>query len=529
MKELKQKLQDYKFILPYLGIAIILFLAGFNKIGHFGVYSDDWIGGTYITAQNALDAAKQWLIPSGEMSNFRPLAVIESLFWYFGYISFGLFGVFFTIYLIQLLATILIYIVFKRLIGNTNAFFGALLFILFPTQSFYLWQVTSTYFLALSFILLAVITWQKKARWWSVLLLLISLLINESVFGLFILAIIPSKWEGWKVWFEKSRSWFLTVIPVTFIYATTRIIYENYWLVQGGRIVGSFGHFNFFQYIIQFFKAASLDLILAIPIAGWKILYNFNTINWSYVAIVAFVVSIFFYLIDKKSLKTEEFNVKYIILVGFILLFAGRYYGFYYIPSINILNLDSRHYFASSIGAAMIITAIISWLASKNLKWYRFTTIFTTLLIIYLCIFKISLQTDYVQAWSEAKKLLPEVIENTKYLGDSEAIVINLPPKQLGKIVDVGVGIGDLRITIPKLYGQGHYGISSNYIQQIIHKNQQTCFNSMPIYICFPSDHVTWFEWDGFSLKRLSMPNKNQSTWTVQDKKTLNQIIDLLK
>jgi hypothetical protein len=405
----------------------------------------------------------------------------------------------------------------RKFIGAHSAIILALLFSLYPTNNFYLWQVTMNYQLGMLLMLLSIFFFWKNRYFYSLILFIVSLLVNEATAMLFVLAILPVVIHSFSSELQsgimpKVRSllkqkatqiWLWLFFGIIFVYGISRIIAEKTGLINGGRLVSVLGHFSLILYLKQFVTGEITVILLSWAVAGWKILYYTNVSSILIGVIVALLVLVFLRFCTERPLGS--FKPLYLVLLGIILIIAGRYYGFYYIPSINVLNLDSRYYFSASLGGAMVITGLLEWLRLRYLNFMSYLII-VCLMFGFLGMFKFQVQTDYSNSWTAAKKIWQTIFAEIPALPAGSLVYVDVPGNNLGKLVGAFQGMGDLRILIPYFYGNGASGISTPYIQNMKQNVGELCFDSAPFYKnqCYSQNLILTFKWQNGELVQTS-------------------------
>ncbi len=495
-------MQKYAGKLVFLSLALIIFISGYLHLKSMGLYGDDWGASTYVFQPNIGGAVKEWWnAGSGEIGNFRFLAVIIPILWY---ILFAIFGQIGPVILNFLVFTLLAYLFFKILqnhVSTTAAFFGAVLFALYPTNNAYFWQVTLSYDLAMLAVFSAIIFYYKNKIWQTILLLIISLLLNEAVFFVFALALLPPKTLEFLPLKNNFKSWLKVVLPILIIYALVRVGVEAFGLIGDSRAVNSLHSFQLFSYLKQFVTGQAVVLIISYGLMLWKLRHSFMPVD----IIIGLLCGslVFWQLIINKG--TEAVNsigskINYLLILGIILIFAGRYYGFYYVPSINVLNLDSRYYFAASVGGALFFTAIFQWLMIKVKP--NVIIGLASGLIIFLGMLRWEVQRDYVTAYQSSSLIWQQILSQVKSPADDLFLVIDIPQRTLGNPVGLFEAMGDLRVLAPRLYDSSIVAVSTPYIQNLNKKDDNWCLNSSPFYLnkCFSSKNTVQMNWKNNQL-----------------------------
>lgn len=488
-------------VLVFFSLAAIIFITCFIRFQSFGLYGDDWGAGTYLFKSTTVDALQGWIEWKGEIGNFRPLAILLPLFWYGGYYFFGLAGVFLVIWTVYIILSFFFYQILRTRMSGIAAYGAALIFALYPTNNFYLWQVTMTYPVGLIFIFLAVWFFWKDKKVISLFFLLCGALVNEATFFIFLLALLPKEKFSWQTFRAAIFRWTQPFGGALVIYSVARIIAERTGVITGGRLAHAAHVFNIWDYIAQFIKAIVVVLMSSWAFIFWKIIHNFRISHLLFGVITVIIVYCMWKLFEGER-HESTLPYWYILIMGVVLICAGRYYGFYYIPSLNVLNLDSRYYFASSVGGAVFIAGLIEVLRSKGVYIQRAGLVVCAIVLLFLAVAKYEIQRDYVVAWQEAKAIWRELLYRVPALKEGEAVIITIPPHTLGKLVVANEAVGDLRQFVPQVYGAGSLGFLSTQIQASRREGVRTCIDSSPFYtgLCIPTDHVYYFAWDGRNL-----------------------------
>ncbi|MBI5530069.1 MAG: hypothetical protein HY918_01035 [Candidatus Doudnabacteria bacterium] len=527
------------FFLSDLGIFIMLslvvFIANFLYFKNFGIYGDDWDAGIYLRFNGLREGVHYWWsVWAGEINNFRPIAVILPIVWFYFFKFFGLPGVHFSIFLIHATAAFLIYKYFSGYAEKYIAFLGALFFALYPTNNAYLWQVATTYVLSLCFVLLSVLSYQKKYKFLAAFLFLFSVLVNEATAMLFVLALIPKHTVSRAEFIKQFKEFAYFFIPILALYIAVRVGFEHTGLIVGGRTKGLLNNFKFSVYLFQFIQAFAVVFFTSWGLAGWKIIQNFKDLNW-----LTWLVGIAIFAFIRASFETELFkdknqeslraNYLYFLIGGFVLIFAGRYYGFYFQPSINTLNLDSRYYYAASLAGPVFLVGLLIYAKANFSKFWPNIVTLVAIILGILGIFKISVQRDYANAWLASKEFWRQEIKAFPALRENELVVVYVPKRKLGQLVGVGEAIGDLRKLFPFVYGPTVNGVTTFLTQSIDQTPESFCINSHPFWInrCFQKNNVEvlTFEDNKLVLRKKANPSPDSRSFEQNLPEALKNII----
>jgi hypothetical protein len=492
-------------------LAGVFFLACFLHFRSFGVYGDDWSAGTYLY-HNSLGAALRewWAMGSGEIANFRPLAIILPIMWYFVFQFAGLAGVALVIYILYLSLGWLLYKLLKRSLSPLVALVASLLFLVYPTNNFYLWQVTSTYPLSLIFLFCGVNFFYRKNYWLVFCFLLLSLLVNEGVFFLFFIALLPTqKLANLKELVAPFSRWLAVTLPAVVLYGILRVVLEAKGIISGGRAVEVLGHFQLVAYAGQFVKSYLVVLVSSWGFVGWKLLYFARPADFLIGSAVAAISVPVFWRMAKfnNPAGAGKIPVWYIMVMGLALIIAGRYYGFYYVPSINVLNLDSRYYFAASLGGAVFFAGVLEYLI-RRFSFKRGMVVILLVLALgfgTLAAFKSSVQRDYTVSWSQAKAVWRSLLSSVPSLQPGQVIILNTPPVVLGELVGLNQGLGDLHLLIPRIYDSAATGYVNSSITAMTFPKNLVCITTPLEHFCSSKDNVLFFDISGTRV----VPEKN--------------------
>lgn len=497
--------------LSLIMLAGVFFLVSFLHFRSFGVYGDDWSAGTYLY-HNSVSAAlwEWWAQWGGEIANFRPLAAILPLIWFVVYQYLGLAGVFLVIYGLYVFAGWLLYKLLKKSLSPLVALTASMLFLVYPTNNFYLWQVTATYPLSLIFLFGAAHFFKSKRYLFVFCSLLASLLTNEGAFFLFFIAMLPTqKLANWKEFFAPLYGWLAVTLPAVLLYGIVRVILETKGLIAGGRAVGVLGHLNAISYLSQFVKSYLVVLVTSWGFAAWKILHFFRWPDLVIGLTAATVSTWVFWKISKLKSKEEAGSIPawYIMAMGLVLIIAGRYYGFYYVPSINVLNLDSRYYFAASLGGALFFAGLLEYLIQRWRSKQGAIIILLALSLIFgfLAVFKSSVQRDYEASWVQAKAIMRSFLSAVPSLQPGQVVILNTPPVVLGELVGPMQVLNALHLLVPRIYNPAARGYISANISGLSFQEKQICITAIPDYFCVPKDKVLFFNISGTNV----VPAKN--------------------
>jgi hypothetical protein len=489
----------------YISLTAICFVSCFLLLRTFGVYGDDWYSSTFLYNNSLWSSVKYWIEWKGEINNFRPMAVFLPFLWHLGYAALGLSGVFLVIGGLYSLVACLFYKIITRFTPPLIAFAASVLLILYPTNNFYLWQATSTYPLGLMFVLVAVLFFLKNKYAMAFVFLLCGALSNEASIFVFALALIPNKKISLLEFRRNFISWLKVAGVAVVLYAVARVIAEKTGFLAVERLGFTFDTFNPVSYVLQFFKSIFVVLASSWGFAGWKILKTFQ-IQHLFVGLlsVAIFALVFLHFKRKNLNNLPAFAPAwYLLVAGILLICAGRYYGFYFVPSINVLNLDSRYYFSASVGGAVFFAGLIQLIWYKiNAKHQKVFALAMCTVVLFLGVFKYEVQADYSESWKKGKAIWKQLFEQVPSLQPGEVVVVKFPFRPLGTLVDTGEAVGDLRFMIPSIYGPQTLGFSSNFLQEERRTGENICFDSAPYYedYCVTIDKVYFFSWDGSKL-----------------------------
>lgn len=483
----------------FLALGIIIFVTGYWHLGSLGIYGDDWGASTYVFQPNITRAVSDWWrAGAGEVANFRLLDSVLPVFWYGVFQLFGLKGIIVFNFLCFFVLSWLFYLILKQHVSWITAFLAAVIFSLYPTNNAYLWQVTLSYTLSLICVFSAVLLFYKQRLGWTLFFLLAAIFINEGTFFIFSLALLFPGTQKISEFKPILIKWLKIVIPLTLIYGFTRIGLEMVGLTGGNRAVSILHNFNLASYIFQFFKAEAVVLLISWALAAWKLYYYFN-VNYIFIGVLAAVISFFGLLqIQKNSIEQKSFTRPLLlILAGLILICAGRYYGFYYVPSINSLNLDCRYYFAASVGGAVVFAGLFEFLLKKYTRARLALFIVAALLVGYLVSFRIAVQNDYAVAWNESKKIWKELLLVLPHVPENSFLYVEIPGKKLGKPVTEFEAVGDLRVTLGLLGRNDILAVTSPFVTNLSLSGTEACVTSPPFYSnrCFPKDKAMGLVW----------------------------------
>lgn len=488
----------------FFSLAIFTFLSCFITFRSVGLYGDDWGAASYLTSHSTIGALRGWIQWHGEIDNFRPLAGLSSVIWYWGYYWFGLSGVALSIWAAFSVLYYLTYVILSKFVSPLSAYFATILFILYPTNNFYLWQVTTIYPLSLILVFSAVLLYWRKQRPLAFLFYLAAALTNESTLFIFLLALLPAEKISFQDLKKSFFSWLKLSSVAIVLYAAVRVISEKIGWVKGGRLAYVLKTFNLLSYIAQFIKGLFIVLFVSWGFVAWKIFTSFKP-SQLLAGLLAVALAYLIWIVLQKypAVPTVRPPAWYLLVAGAVLVCAGRYYGFYYVPSINVLNLDSRYYFASSSGAVIFFAGLIETVVQS--KVYKYKTFFTLLMfaiIFCLGVFKYEVQLDYVNAWTEAKNFWHQLITKVPALEPGETILVDFPDRTIGNLVSSGVAIGDLGVFVPGVYGQQTHGFVLSQIESSTTSGDQKCLDATPdiTNLCVDQGKIYYFKWDGTTL-----------------------------
>ena len=489
-------------LIVFIALAAVIFVAGYWHANSIGLYSDDWGASTYLFQHTLGQAVVDWWHHgSGDVTLFRFLVVATPILWYWAFGLFGSTGVVLLNYVCFVGLAFLFFLLLKKHVSLPVAFAGALLFALYPCNNAYLWQVTMSYTLALLAMFGALLCYYRGRYFWSVLLLVASVFLNEAVLFLFVLALLPPGSVSWPQIKVQVKTWLKLMIPVLVLYVGIRLVSESLGITGGDRTVYVLQHFQLIPYLRQFITGEAVVLVIAYAAIVWKILHAFS---WSSVLVGLFTAFVAWWTIRGQLTSGGQeralTRTLYLVLAGAILICAGRYYGFYYIPSFNVLNLDTRYYFAASVGGAVLYAGVLQWLLERFGR--RVFIVLFSITILVLSMARWEVQQDYAAGFRESSRVWQQLLAKVAAPAAGTFIVVDIPDRELGKPVGLLESLGDLRDLMPKLYNGDVAAASSPYIQNLTISGNQTCVDSTPLYnhACFPSANFVYLRWENSQL-----------------------------
>ncbi|MBL8030451.1 MAG: hypothetical protein JNN11_04355 [Candidatus Doudnabacteria bacterium] len=513
IKNIRSYFQDNLNVSLCLVLGVIIFFTGYAKARSIGLYGDDWGAATFLFEDNVRDAVKDWWhFGSGEISNFRMLDSVLPILWFYAFRLGGMLGVVLVSFFIYWGLAVLLFKILTKSLSVRTAFFGSLLFALYPTNNAYLWHVTLSYSVALLLVFWAVLLFKQSSYKKSLAVLLASILVNEGVFFIYFLAMLPNVGENVtrnSLW-ANLKKWLFIVFGILVVYVAARVGAEVTGITGGNRAVSVLGSFNLFAYIAQFIKSFAVVLVIGFAGIFWKIYNAFSSSHiWAGVltSVLAFVSLRYLKVIELNNLneKSDRRVALFAVLIGLMLIVAGRYYGFYYVPSINILNLDSRYYFAASVGGAVFFAGVFEHLQARYFMLHKLWLIIMCVTLGLCGLMRFEVQKDYADATIEAgsfwKSLHPVVLGAP----ENSFLYVQIPERVLGRPVGLFEASGDLRNLLPKMYDSGVRGVTSAYVQKVVYEEDRVCLNSSPFYFntCFQNKDFYSFEWKDGELRQL--------------------------
>ncbi len=232
------------FVWIVFALLAISFFAHFFSFQEFGFYEDDWfIVVPAFSGPPASMHAIMWSLENPQPFSGRPLGFMLTRFLVS---DMGETGAFSNLYLLGcvLLAfnAMLLYCLLRRVVNREVAFFGAVLFLLFPADTTRQFLVHILFIqTSLALALLHVLVFQTRARWAAILLLPFPLLVYESAYFLCVVAPLLRRSSNRIRWLTETMAYFVVWITLLVGYAVYRSPQSDLRLQQASSTFADIG------------------------------------------------------------------------------------------------------------------------------------------------------------------------------------------------------------------------------------------------------------------------------------------------
>lgn len=412
-------------VATFLIIALITWVAHFWYFNKLGLYEDDY---TFIGETLTLNFPEFLQIIRGvNISFFQGRIVGFNILYLSAYIGGNLGGlpvVYIIAYLLALINNILFYLFLQRL-WNQPIFVltGTLAFTLFPADNTRAFLTHIHILPALTFLLLAFLSYLDNKKFWSYLLITASFLSYETCFLLFITVPFLT---------HKSKpEIFKELIKHLFILGTIFLLVLILRKLTGDSRVGDLDMATAIFTPIRQIITGPFVCLGTFFYRPWQTLQNlkgelliFVPISWLILLWLFFHNSRFSELGNGENLPI----IKKLSLLGIGLLFLA-YPLTFTVPATMISGRDSRVHTAAVVGAS-ILGGILGYLIVYLAHSYRQKNLATLLLATYFSLlvgFGIIVQQQNQLSWKYQQAFWKDVLQLAPDLTDGQVILVDAP------------------------------------------------------------------------------------------------------
>lgn len=412
-------------ITTFLTIALITWIAHFWYFNHLGLYEDD-----YAFIGNILTMDFSRFVDSVKNMNlafFQGRVVGFNILFFSAYFAGKLGGlplIYISAYLLALTNNILFYLFLQRL-WNQPIFVltGTLAFTLFPADNTRAFLTHIHILPAITFLLLAFLSYLNDKKFWSYLLITASFLSYETCFLLFITAPFLTK--------KPKSEIFKELIKHLFILGTIFLVVLILRKLTGDGRVGDLDIATaIFTPIRQIITGPFVCLGTFVH-RPWQTLHNLRGELLIFVPLsLLMLLWLFLQNFRFSGLDSGE-NwpiIKQLSLLGISLLFLA-YPLTFTVPATLISGRDSRVHAAAVVGAS-ILGGILGYLIVYLANSYRQKNLAALLLATYFSLligFGIIVQQQNKLSWKYQQAFWADVIQLAPDLSDGQVILVDAP------------------------------------------------------------------------------------------------------
>ena len=405
-----------------LFLAAVCFAADFFQFRHFGPLTDDWsfVGPIIWDTQESLF---QKFLAQANTYERRPLRSVESILLWTAYKGAGFSGIFLTLWAALSANAILLYVLLKRRWPEPLALLGALLFLLFPSDTTHTWPSYLVARLALGYCFVACLLFAAGHYRSSIVACLAAVFSYELSLFVFVLApwfadggTRKSVYRGFSILAGALSIYFLWRLagPLDLRVSTT----WNQWDANTA-----------YQYLMEFPRAVVLTCLV------WPLKSLIEVVHPQarFAALLFLGFSVFTIRFLRRGFEFEETQRAYSIetkppliamrtdlytwkLLGSIAwgslgIMAAASLSFWAAPSTEISVVSRYNYFFSP-GGAIVITATLAIL----FRFVAYKTVRTTLLIVAIAIasamfgFRVRIQSEWSEAATRQRSIMREIV-----------------------------------------------------------------------------------------------------------------------
>lgn len=412
-------------ITTFLTIALITWIAHFWYFNHLGLYEDD-----YAFIGNILTMDFSRFVDSVKNMNlafFQGRVVGFNILFFSAYFAGKLGGlplIYISAYLLALTNNILFYLFLQRL-WNQPIFVltGTLAFTLFPADNTRAFLTHIHILPAITFLLLAFLSYLNDKKIWSYLLITASFLSYETCFLLFITAPFLTK--------KPQSEIFKELIKHLFILGTIFLVVLILRKLTGDGRVGDLDIATAISTPIRQIITGPFVCLGTFVYRPWQTLHNLRGELLIFVPLSLLMLLWLFLQNSRFSGLDSGENwpiIKQLSLLGISLLFLA-YPLTFTVPATLISGRDSRVHAAAVVGAS-ILGGILGYLIVYLANSYRQKNLAALLLATYFSLligFGIIVQQQNKLSWKYQQAFWADVIQLAPDLSDGQVILVDAP------------------------------------------------------------------------------------------------------
>jgi hypothetical protein len=412
-------------ITTFLTIALITWIAHFWYFNHLGLYEDD-----YAFIGNILTMDFSRFVDSVKNMNlafFQGRVVGFNILFFSAYFAGKLGGlplIYISAYLLALTNNILFYLFLQRL-WNQPIFVltGTLAFTLFPADNTRAFLTHIHILPAITFLLLAFLSYLNDKKIWSYLLITASFLSYETCFLLFITAPFLTK--------KPQSEIFKELIKHLFILGTIFLVVLILRKLTGDGRVGDLDIATAISTPIRQIITGPFVCLGTFVYRPWQTLHNLRGELLIFVPLSLLMLLWLFLQNSRFSGLDSGENwpiIKQLSLLGISLLFLA-YPLTFTVPATLISGRDSRVHAAGVVGAS-ILGGILGYLIVYLANSYRQKNLAALLLATYFSLligFGIIVQQQNKLSWKYQQAFWADVIQLAPDLSDGQVILVDAP------------------------------------------------------------------------------------------------------
>lgn len=412
-------------ITTFLTIALITWIAHFWYFNHLGLYEDD-----YAFIGNILTMDFSRFVDSVKNMNlafFQGRVVGFNILFFSAYFAGKLGGlplIYISAYLLALTNNILFYLFLQRL-WNQPIFVltGTLAFTLFPADNTRAFLTHIHILPAITFLLLAFLSYLNDKKIWSYLLITASFLSYETCFLLFITAPFLTK--------KPQSEIFKELIKHLFILGTIFLVVLILRKLTGDSRVGDLDIATAIFTPIRQIITGPFVCLGTFVYRPWQTLHNLRGELLIFVPLSLLMLLWLFLQNSRFSGLDSGENwpiIKQLSLLGISLLFLA-YPLTFTVPATLISGRDSRVHAAAVVGAS-ILGGILGYLIVYLANSYRQKNLAALLLATYFSLligFGIIVQQQNKLSWKYQQAFWADVIQLAPDLNDGQVILVDAP------------------------------------------------------------------------------------------------------